>query len=520
MSKRKIENSKVNIKKKKNEGIPKQYTKDNLEILESMCPERSIKTYLEFRYKKKYVFLPIRFEDNLLNFSFINTLDYSICFLDLGVKECLGNHSICEDIRKIFIDGKALNFYHNQIEKNLKENMQIVAEEDVEIEDINFITTISFENKSNFAFYMNNSGECYINKVLEPGFHCLASNLNCDFRRIFEETDFEFENDLIQIESINKNKICLNVKSYFSPVDKLPKLVCSFTNPIKYINFDFNKAILIGVTLHNFKNSVYPPRLETENTVKSLFKLQNASICEMEREGELLFLIFKKSTVEYVKASQALKNNSKLDLKQYCKENINDIYEEYNRSKTFFFMFDKNVNKEHVAEIDKFFEYSNKKTDYLKVEIYSTLLFDIEDVYKYIKIVHPFSYFGDDAKEYCPILIKPNGLSGTNFTIIEEEFEKYNAKILKIKFFETLQTKIFDAFYPNCLNRPYGKEWSNYMKSGPIALIIINKPYFLCRNAALQARKKSNLPWTKNIIHCPENEQEFKLNMDIFNEYL
>jgi hypothetical protein len=55
------------------------------------------------------------------------------------------------------------------------------------------------------------------------------------------------------------------------------------------------------------------------------------------------------------------------------------------------------------------------------------------------------------------------------------------------------------------------------MYSGPVLLIWVDRYFKVARRAALGARTESNLPWTKNIIHCPENLEELDMNTSVFN---
>jgi hypothetical protein len=132
---------------------------------------------------------------------------------------------------------------------------------------------------------------------------------------------------------------------------------------------------------------------------------------------------------------------------------------------------------------------------------------------------HPsFLPIAEKCSTLVPILIKPNGLVGENLSLLVSCLRKYESGITldTVSSPETIPNRMFDALYPSCsgTKRRFGKHWSNYMKHKPCMLLILrtNGSYDQVRLACLEARKKSNIEWTKNIVHSAETDDE----MDLF----
>jgi nucleoside diphosphate kinase len=125
----------------------------------------------------------------------------------------------------------------------------------------------------------------------------------------------------------------------------------------------------------------------------------------------------------------------------------------------------------------------------------------------------PTSFRSDTGSQTSYVLIKPNGLSSQNLTLIASALDKV-ACVVSIYHEKQLSPAIATNLYPNCKDRPYGLEWMNYLNSGPVIhLKVQTKDIQTVRNCLLKARKQSGLIWTRNIVHTAENEWEAKNNL-------
>jgi hypothetical protein len=121
-----------------------------------------------------------------------------------------------------------------------------------------------------------------------------------------------------------------------------------------------------------------------------------------------------------------------------------------------------------------------------------------------------------------PILVKPNGLKGDNLSIIVDELFKLDNTI-NIDSCTTpgiLSFQMFKELYPSAATnkRKFSKHWQSYMTSDVVTIIFLRAPNLeIVRQAMLNARKTSNIEWTKNIVHSAENDDELDL---FFSEIL
>ena len=115
-----------------------------------------------------------------------------------------------------------------------------------------------------------------------------------------------------------------------------------------------------------------------------------------------------------------------------------------------------------------------------------------------------------------PILLKPNGLKGNNFGIIVDELFKLDNTISidSCTTPDILSFQMFKELYPSAATnkRKFSKHWHCYMTSDVTTIVFLRAPNLeLVRQAMLNARKVSNIEWTKNIVHSAENDDELDL---------
>lgn len=114
------------------------------------------------------------------------------------------------------------------------------------------------------------------------------------------------------------------------------------------------------------------------------------------------------------------------------------------------------------------------------------------------------------------LLVKPTGFSLVQFSgILKALIEN------KVRISQMVSRKLTDVefarLYPNCLNRVFGPDWYSHMMAGPCCIIkCVGASYMEVRNAALQARIESGLPWVKNVCHSAANSKERDLMIELF----
>ena len=118
-----------------------------------------------------------------------------------------------------------------------------------------------------------------------------------------------------------------------------------------------------------------------------------------------------------------------------------------------------------------------------------------------------------------PILVKPNGLKGNNLNIIVNALLKLDKSITIDACTKPsiIPFQMFEELYPAAAGgkRKFSKHWHAYMTSDVITVIFLRAPNLeIVRTAMLEARKTSNIEWTKNIVHSAENDDELDLFFD------
>lgn len=482
--------------------------------------------YLVFKHGSRSIYLPIKTivkdSQRVIDFSFLNfDFRYYRCFLSPEQEAC--SHITCGEIQSIIGEIGIAAFYKEKVEQILKCDKRN-NESDMVEEESNLLLTRDYLNVRigiSFPIYCLN-GDLILTRPYSPGIYTEKTNIYVEDTKVFEEEEFSYESNLVSILSLSRDNITFQINAALSDI-LFPKFtVATFNHTPKTAGQNTitqNNNPILGVTLEDFKNSVWPPRQETERFLKAFLSWLGFGVFEVTRNDEIRFLHRKLKHQEPLPGS--------VDLKEWTKKEASAIHAEYDRSKTFFFASPFNIEDTKVImdQLESFSSMPNKRTDFLafSFEMVEENLF--QDKIVIIKDVNVRITLDFDEqvnkKNYTPILIKPNGLWSTQLENIYKNFEKYGgSQIIKFKFFKSIPDEIFNAYYPNCLSRPYGKEWQSYMWSAPILLIWVNRRYISARRAALDARKESELPWTKNIIHCPENDEELKMNTKIFKKFI
>jgi nucleoside diphosphate kinase len=130
----------------------------------------------------------------------------------------------------------------------------------------------------------------------------------------------------------------------------------------------------------------------------------------------------------------------------------------------------------------------------------------------------------EEATHINLILLKPNSLKGRNLRIIVDCLKKHDSSITLDSCSDAMRIpdRLFEGLYPSAANgkRRFSKHWFEYMTSDNIVLFVLrgNLSYHAIRNACLEARKISNIEWTKNIVHSAESDEEYDLFFELVIE--
>jgi len=131
------------------------------------------------------------------------------------------------------------------------------------------------------------------------------------------------------------------------------------------------------------------------------------------------------------------------------------------------------------------------------------------------------TYFGETVgQEKLYVLFKPYGLRRHALDCIVKNLSNCRYHVEQYFAESSLGEFMFNELYPNCLSRPYGIEWQQYLMSGPVIHAVINvDDVAQFREACLNARIDSKYIWTRNIIHCSADINEGTRNIDSLSKY-
>ena len=482
--------------------------------------------YIMFKQDSKNILLPIRTKvlENVkyLDFTFLkfNSFSYFRCLLFPGDEVC--SHLTCSKAHARINEIGICKFYSEKLENLIRDSSKSASNGSLKSKNESELRYLrSYDSKIyslKYDIVCGGNDKIYLCRPNTPGIYCCKTNIFSTNTLIFSEEDFSFENDRIQILSIFRDSLTYQVNailddSCFTQDFHIATLKKKISKKDLMEPLACGNNILFGITVHNFKNSVYPPRQETEKFIKAFLSWFGFGIFEVDRNDEIRYLTYKLDGIE--------PNMEISDMKGWAKVENPKVYKEYDSCKTFFFISSRDTFETTLIleKLEDFFSMNNKKTDYLGFDF---KLFKYEEVIKkkvsIIKDVDVQNKEPTSSLFLTPIVIKPNGLASTHLETIYNCFQEYGkCRIIKFTFMKKIPDEIFNNYYPNCLQRGYGKEWQNYMYSGPVLLLWVDRYYKTARMASLTSRTRSKLPWTKNIIHCPENLEELNMNTDIFN---
>lgn len=114
------------------------------------------------------------------------------------------------------------------------------------------------------------------------------------------------------------------------------------------------------------------------------------------------------------------------------------------------------------------------------------------------------------------ILIKPTGNKIDVLPMMLDTLYEYGIRIHSIVSRDLTETE-FQTLYPACMNRVFGQDWHQHMFAGPILVVKTSHgTWQTIRSACWQCRKRSGLPWVKNVVHSASNDKERLLMSQLF----
>jgi hypothetical protein len=136
--------------------------------------------------------------------------------------------------------------------------------------------------------------------------------------------------------------------------------------------------------------------------------------------------------------------------------------------------------------------------------------FDIKSINGFFKTINMIK------GEQCLLLMKPNFTTMKNYQLFTDIMGQYG-HIDKFEVKEQISLQDFLSLYPNCLKRPYGEAWHQYLTSGPVvACIYTCENLKVARQKMLRLRIASDVIWIKNIAHFSSSKEEALRDLNIF----
>ena len=124
-------------------------------------------------------------------------------------------------------------------------------------------------------------------------------------------------------------------------------------------------------------------------------------------------------------------------------------------------------------------------------------------------------------------IIKPDAVERNLSDEIKNEFNKKNFKIIKEKKVK-LEKSDAEKFYQVHQSKPFYNDLCNYLSSGPIVVMILEKENAVLENRKLMGatdpskaeegtlRKKYGLSIDKNSVHGSDSVENAKIEIDFF----
>lgn len=331
------------------------------------------------------------------------------------------------------------------------------------------------------------------------------------------------------------------------------------------LDADYNSIALVRVTLEDYKNDVFPRRDDTEKRWDLFAKWFNGqrlirwpwqfdyifNHTEYERPDEtfsnLISTIYPPSRLQDFIRYDLSKYNSFKNAKQdvifqsnveeynISQDMLDILCKHHHKDKSFYYLFQS--KQDAIKFITNCQNVQKNSPLQLFLSSYFYLIHN-DNLFKsnffmymqnsQVMINQWFTFRQDERlyKYHVPIYFKPNGFKTQGLQSFDKALQEIEIRdLIKIdKITSYLPNECIEfhkALYPNCEDRPYGNDWFTYLSSGPTQVMWVHcQSLSICRNIVLNARKYSQILWTRNIAHCPENLSEYTDNKIWINKYL
>jgi len=274
---------------------------------------------------------------------------------------------------------------------------------------------------------------------------------------------------------------------------------------------------LIAFEILNFKNSNWPIRAITDKIIEFFMKIKTIP-CEVHWSFATVLV-----RQTYLLARQELQDAA--EKKDFCKwlkqsalpeEDVKQMLDSLHNNRSFWFLApDKFEVSEFSTKINLLLD-SFTASRVLKFNCY-THKFDCLAQIDELNFCKSFFETSPVFKgELSLMLMKPNFQFLQCYQHYDDIIGHY-AQIIDFIVLPKISDEQFSSLYENCLTRPYGPAWKQYMQSGPVVVCLMLSPdVAILRNKIVQMRKESKVVWIKNIAHASASREEASRDIAIF----
>jgi hypothetical protein len=280
---------------------------------------------------------------------------------------------------------------------------------------------------------------------------------------------------------------------------------------------------LVTFEIRNFKQSNWPVRAITDATISFFME----SICpEVVLHWSYCSPLVRKVYCEYLEKYPEVSISKQLFLetldkfKEHCsvkdEESIAKIKDSLNNHRSFWFLAPKGFDlKEYSDKLSLLLENLKMRKNLPFVSYESE--FNAEDQVNDIYSIKTFFNSTNIIKgDISLLLMKPNFMTLKNLKLFKSIVSPVG-RIVKFEPIVKLPDEQFNTLYENCLKRPYGAAWKEYITSGPcIACIFVSDNMLVAREKIIDLREASGVVWIKNIAHFSSSKEEATRDLNCF----
>lgn len=403
--------------------------------------------------------------------------------------------------------------------------------------------------------------------LCSPHIKFFGRKSNNEFEIVFPQNYFSFSNNL---ELEYDSQLRKDGKNFFEPISKAvefdidgEKRVCAIDfGPSKAIVHSFGKiaqkgsikattditfednaeyfySCIIGVRYFDYKDQVYNQRNGPEQVVSTILKLWRFEKLLVNLSGTNMLRfegVFKPCIMSETFSDPHY---------PFYVDTEEKVLAQHKKNATFYYIGDDRNAKDAVYQINHFFKCKHEQDKNFfpripEVGIFKEYSFNpsssgnrLETFEWAVAIPRPIKFIKNKQPVPFPLILKPNGLIPAVLEIFTSELKNTGlidmAPLLKSVFF-VYDLDLVREYYTGCKDRPWGREWEQYLMTGLSCLLIFDvceigaeAALVFFREVALKFRFNSKIIFTKNTIHCPErllNVDEYSKNVELMNEIL